>query len=45
MKRKKKKADLQLARVVAGDKVGDVDDSDRVQMRKNGDYCQRQSVI
>ena len=33
-RKKERKADLQLARVVAGDKVGDVDDSDRVQKRK-----------
>lgn len=44
-RKKERKADLQLARVVAGDKVGDVDDSDRVQKRKNGDYCQRQSGV
>merc|ERR1719373_1056877 len=44
-KRKQKKADLQLARVVAGDTVGMVGDNDRVQMRKNGEYCKRQPGV
>ena len=43
-RKKKKKSDMQLARVQAGDEVGDVGDDDLVKKNENDEFCTRQEV-